>query len=233
MGPPVSARRSTPKAIRPTPGLGFARKLGVGLRRARAGRHAEGQVPVRTSGTFAAAPPSTCCRTCSAEGAARSDVPEADALGRAARGRQGRVPVRPADPLAAVPLRRPRRAVHDRAAGAGVEPARAGRDVGRGDLRPPVPRDERPRRPRHQGPQLRRVPQEAHRELRDPLAHRAARPHHARPRGAGAPHRRPRDAAPARAGRGAARGSAGSRRVPGGRGRRVQRGVPRRCPPKC
>ena len=95
--------------------------------------------------------------------------------------------VRPADPLAAVPLRRPRRAVHDRAPGAGVEPARAGRHVGRRHLRPPVPRDERPRRPRHQGPQLRRVPQEADRELRDPLAHRAPRSHHARPRGAGAP----------------------------------------------
>ena len=42
--------------------------------------------------------------------------PEADALGRDARRRPRRAAVRPADPLAAVPLRRPRRAVHDRRA---------------------------------------------------------------------------------------------------------------------
>ena len=52
-----------------------------------------------------------------------ADVPEADALGRDARRRQGRAAVRPADPLDAVPLRRPRRAVHDRADAGGAEPA--------------------------------------------------------------------------------------------------------------
>ena len=51
--------------------------------------------------------------------------PEADALGRDARGRPRRAAVRPADPLAAVPLRRPRRAVHDRAHAGGRRPARS------------------------------------------------------------------------------------------------------------
>ena len=55
--------------------------------------------------------------------------PEADALGRDARGRHGRAALRPADPLAAVHLRRPRRAVHDRADAGGAERAGAGRRV--------------------------------------------------------------------------------------------------------
>ena len=57
---------------------------------------------------------------CAARGAdrraARHVVSEADAMGRDARRRQGRAAVRPADSLDPVSLRRPRRAVHDRAA---------------------------------------------------------------------------------------------------------------------
>jgi glycyl-tRNA synthetase beta chain len=49
----------------------------------------------------------------------------------------------------------------DRAPRAGVQSAGAGRHIRRGDLRPSLPRDERPRGPCDQGPQLRRVPEEA------------------------------------------------------------------------
>ena len=48
-------------------------------------------------------------------------VPEADALGRDARRRQGRAAVRPSDPLDSLSLRRPRRAVHDRAHAGGAD----------------------------------------------------------------------------------------------------------------
>ena len=53
--------------------------------------------------------------------AARPAVPEVDALGRDARRRQGRAAVRPPDPLDALSLRRPRRAVHDRAHAGGAD----------------------------------------------------------------------------------------------------------------
>ena len=160
MGPPVSARRSTPKAIRRTPGSASrASSARISTRSSRWTRRRASTC--RTSGTFAAARRSTCCRTCSAGCCATCTFPKQMHWDAQLEDDKGEFLVRPADPLAAVPLRRPRRAVHDRATGAGVEPARAGRDVGRRDLRPPVPRDERPRRPRDQGAQLRRVPQEA------------------------------------------------------------------------
>ena len=61
--------------------------------------------------------------------AARPHVPEADALGRDARRRRRRAAVRPTDPLDPLSLRRPRRAVHDRAHAGGAERPGAGRDV--------------------------------------------------------------------------------------------------------
>ena len=191
MGPPVSVAFDA-EGHPTNAGLGFARKLGYRLRRGRPAGHAARQVPL----VHEAAPRQGDGGRAAGrarQGAARPDVPEADALGRRARGRQGRVRLRPAGPVAAVPLRRSRRAVHDRPPGRRVESARAGRLVGRRHLRPSVPRDERPRRSRHQGAHLRRVPEEARRELRPAVAHRSARPHPARPRSAGPPHRRTRD----------------------------------------
>ena len=57
-------------------------------------------------------------------------------------------------------------------------------ESGRADLRPPLPRHERPRRPVDQGPQLRRVPGAAAGALRRPRARRAPRSDRARARGA-------------------------------------------------
>ncbi len=111
-------RPSRPTATTTGAGLGFARKQGVepsalervetpkGIylahRRQQRGKAAVDVLP----GVLAAA-------------AARSAVPEEDALGRAARRRQGRAAVRPPDPLDAVPLRRPGRAVRHPASGRG------------------------------------------------------------------------------------------------------------------
>ena len=125
-GPPVSAAFDADGE--PTPAaLGFAQKQGVAFealersedrRRAStsslasgsAGKSAVDALPDLLGGA-----------------AARPGVPEADALGRDARGRPGRAAVRPSDPLAAVPLRRPRRAVHDRPHAERRRPAGAGR----------------------------------------------------------------------------------------------------------
>ena len=119
----ISTRRSPARRCRPRSArtashrpaaLGFARKQGVAfeqLTRAKARRrastsriqkHERGRSAVDTLPDVL--------------GGLLRDlaVPEADALGRAARRRPGRAAVRPSDPLAAVPLRRPRRAVHDR-----------------------------------------------------------------------------------------------------------------------
>ena len=226
MGPPVSAAFDA-EGHPTNAGARLRAQARRGLRRARAGRHAEGQIPVVSSGTFAAARRSTCCRTCSARCCATCTFPKQMHWDAQLEDGKGELLVRPADPLAAVPLRRARRAVHDRAAGAGVEPARAGRHVRRRDLRPPVPGDERPRRPRDQGAQLRRVPQEARPRTSCILSRidrrdRIMRDLEAQARRIGGRAMLHQHAA----GRGAARGSAGSRRVPGGRGRRVQRRVP-------
>ena len=164
----------------PTPAAaGFAAKQRRRRRRARARAHAEGRVP----GVPQAAARQGDGRRAAGRArrhAARPVVPEGDALGRDARGRPGRSAVRPSDPLDAVSLRRPRRAVHDRAHAGGADLAGAGRVDRRRHLRPSLPDDERPRRPRDQGALVRRVSRAAARELRHPRAQRA--PQQDRPR---------------------------------------------------
>ena len=157
-------------------------------------------------------------------GAARPGVSQADEVGRDARRRAGRVRLRPADSLAAVPLWRPCRSLHHRPRGERRRSAGAGRRVGRADLRPSLPGDERPGRPLDQGPQLRRIRGAPQGALRRPRALRAPRSHRARSRGA--------CPAPQRTGgvEGAsapARRSRGPRGVPGRRGRVLRCGVPR------
>ena len=139
--------RSTPRAIRRRPRFGFAKKARRRLRRARAARHAAraSTSPYRTPHR-AAERRSTCCRTCSAALLRDLTFPKQmhwdaqldDGKGELLFGRPirwllflygGRV----------VPFTIARHAER-------VEPARAGRHVRRRDLRPPVPRDERPRR---------------------------------------------------------------------------------------
>ena len=151
--------------------------------------------------------------------------PEADALGRDARGRQGRLlfgrPIRWILFLyggRVVPFtisRTPARA----------EPRRCRTSSARRrHLRPPVPDDERPRRPRDQGALVRRVPRAAARELRHP---RARERHDRRiQEGRSA---RPAAASAARARRPSAllAGVPRSRRVSVGRRRHVRARVPR------
>ena len=98
-----------------------ARRRGVG---ARARRDAEGHLPGVSAGSSAARRPSTCCPTCSAARCAALTFPKLMHWDARARRRPGRAAVRPADPLAPVPLRRPRRAVHDRAHAGGPERVR-------------------------------------------------------------------------------------------------------------
>ena len=108
----------------------------------------------------------------------------------------------------------------------GADRPGAGRHVRRRHLRPPVPDDQRPRRPRDQGAIVRRVPRAAARELRHPRAQRAAQQDRARARREGAAAAGPRQ--PHRAQRvGPAAGSARSGRVPVGRRRHVRARVPR------
>ena len=72
------------------------------------------------------------------------------------------------------PVRRARRAVRHPAHRARAGPDRAGHPVGREHLRPPLPDDERPRRPGHQGQDVRRLRGAAARELRHPRARASA-----------------------------------------------------------
>ena len=88
--------------------------------------------------------------------------------------------------------------------------AGAGGHDRRGDLRPPLPGDERPRRTVDQGADLRRVPRAAARTFRDPRSLRAPRSDRARAGSQGAQAGRPRPSA--RAG-GAARRGRRPRRV--------------------
>ena len=148
-----------------------ARRRGVG---ARAGRDPQGHVPGVSAagarprrGGRAARPP--------AGRAPGHGVSQADALGRLAGRRQGRVAVWPAHSLDPLPVRRPRGAVHHPAQRRRAVRARAGGPVGGRDLRAPLPGHLRPRGPEHQGPDLRRVPRQARRELRDPRPQRTAR----------------------------------------------------------
>ena len=232
MGPPVSAAFDA-EGHPTNAGLGFARKLGADFDALQQVDTPRGKYLVVSSGARAAARPSTCCRTCSRKVLRDLTFPKQmhwdaqleDDKGEFLFGRPirwllflygGRV----------VPFTIARLAVASSL-------ARPGHHVGRRDLRPSVSRDERPRGPRDQGADVRRVPEEARGELRDPLAARAARPHPPRARSAGAPHRRPRAPAAASAGGSAARGSAGSRRV-------SRRSCPApsarsssRCPKKC
>ena len=151
--------------------------------------------------------------------------PETDALGCLARGLARRTSVRPADPVDPVPVRRPRRPVHHPPQRGRAVRAGAGSPVGRGDLRPSLSRDQRPRGAGHQGSKLRRVPRQADGELRHPRSGRAARqdrPRARRPRaapGRSREHRRCDAVRPAA-------GSARPGRVPGGRRRDVHPGFP-------
>ena len=103
----------------------------------------------------------------------RHDVPEADALGRVPRGWQGRAGVRAADPVAGAHVWRPRGAVRDPPAGNRAGPHGAGHPLGLEHLRAPLSHHQRPRRPGHQGQDVRRLQGAAARELRHPRAQRA------------------------------------------------------------
>ena len=138
---------------------------------------------------------------------------------------KGELPLRPAGPLAAVPLRRPRRPVRHPSHRRRAVAAGAGRAIGRDDLRPPVPHDQRARRPRREGEDLRRLQGAPARALRRPRARGSARADRARPRRPRRPTGRPRASRGGRAGR-AARRSAGSGRVAGGRRRHLPGRVP-------
>ncbi len=145
-----------------------ARRRGVG---ARARRDAEGRVPRVPQAPARQGDRGRAARRAARHAARRCTFPEGDALGRDARGRQGRSAVRPPDPLdplsstAAASCRSRSRARRRR------RPSQV-QDVShrRRHLRPPLPDDQRPRRPRHQGALVRRVPRAAARELRHPRA---------------------------------------------------------------
>ena len=206
-----------------------AGRRGVG---ARARRDAEGRVP-RVSEAPARQGRGGCAAGRARRHAARADVSEADAMGRPARGRPRRAAVWPAHPLDSVRVRRPCRAVHDRAVAGGADRAGPGRDGRRGDLRPSLPDDERARGARDQGPHLRRLPRAAARELRHPRAQRAPQQDCARAgregaaaEGPGQPRRPQRVGAAAR---GARSGRVPSRSSPA----RSRRSSPTRCPKKC
>ena len=211
-----SRPRSTPKAIRRRRAWDSrASSARTSTRWRRRTRRAASTS--RISAASGAARPSTCYPRCSRTLLRDLTFPKQMHWDAAARGRQGRAAVRPADSLAALPLRRPCRAVHDLAAGHGVESARPGRDDGRRDVRPSLSRDQRPRGPRDQSAELRRVSQEADRELRPALARSidaiASCAISRRTRGGSAAGRCCKQCGR----RGAARGSARSRRVPGRR----------------
>ena len=70
---------------------------------------------------------STCCPTCSAARCAGCTFPKAMHWDAMLEDGTRRAAVRPADPLDAVPVRRPRRAVHDRADAGGADRPGAGR----------------------------------------------------------------------------------------------------------
>ena len=111
-GPPVSAAFG--KDGQPTPAaLGFAQKQGVEFEQLTREHTPKGEYLAFHKHAARPQRRRRAARLLTGA-AARPAVPEADALGREARRRPGRAAVRPADPLAAVPLRRPRRAVHDR-----------------------------------------------------------------------------------------------------------------------
>ena len=143
------------------------------------------------------------CRRCAAgradRRAARPQLSETDALGRAARRWQGRADIWPADPLAAVPLRRPGGAVCHPPIGRRPEPARAGSSQWPCHPRTPVSGDQRAIRACDQGEDLRRVPRPAGRELRRARSRGAPRADCPRPRNPG---RTPRRARASRVGRG-------------------------------
>ena len=213
-GPAGVARRSTPTAIRPVPALGFARKLGVEFDALDQRRDAEGQVPL--------------VRKRHLRGRATVDVlpevlagvlrdlpfPEADALGRLLEDGKGEFlfgrPVRwllflyggRVVPFTIARAPRWRRARGCRTSRSGAvtyghrflaTSGRAGRAI----------------KVRSFDEYRKRLAE----NFVDPLAHRAARPHRARPRSAGAAARRARDAARRASGRGTARRGAGPRRV--------------------
>ena len=181
-GPPVSAAFGADG--KPTPAaVGFARKQGVSVEELGRTQSAKGEYlsflkRQRGKSAIDALPGGA------RRGAPRPGVSQADEVGRDARRRAWRVRVRPADSLAAVPLWRPRRSLHHRARGERRRSAGAGRRVGRADLRPSLPGDERPGRPLDQGPQLRRVPGAPQGALHRPRALRAPRSDRARARGA-------------------------------------------------
>ena len=207
MGPPVSAAFDA-EGHPTNAGLGFARKLGADFDALVAGRHAEGQVPVLSEATFAAAPRSTCCRICSASVLRDLTFPKQmhwdaqleDGKGELLFGRPIRwllflyggrvVPFTIArSALASSPR------VQDVTSGAVTyghrflaTSGRAGRAIKVRSF------DEYRKKLTENFVLLSRI------DRRDRIV--------PRPRGAGAPHRRTGDAAPARAGRGAARGGA-------------------------
>ena len=173
-----------------------------------------------------------CCPTCWRRRCDRSAFPKAMHWDAYLEDGKGRSAVRPSDPLDSLSLRRPRRAVHDSAHRAGRVVGGAGSRVGGGHLRPPLSDDERPGRARGEGAHVRRLHGAARRTLRHSRPAGAPGSHRARPRSEGAQPRRPRrqrgDAA-----LDAARGSAGSHRVPDGDGRHVLEGVSVACRKKC
>ena len=136
-------------------------------RRPRGDRDAEGPVP-RCPQASARAGLSRCAARRHDGVAARTGVPEVDELGRVARRRQGRPPIRPSRAMAALSLRRPGRPLRHPAGRGRPVAAGAGRAIGRDDVRPPLSHDERARRARRQGQDLRRLQSAPARELRRP-----------------------------------------------------------------
>ena len=223
MGPPVSAAFDA-EGHPTNAGLGFARKLGVDFDALERSDTPKREVPLlpaahsrpRDRGRAARRARRRCCATCT--------FPKADALGRAARGRKGRRSSfgRPIRWLLflyggrVVPFTIARQAlassprVQDVTSGAVTYGHRFLATSGRAGRAIKVRSFDEYRK---------RLAE----NFVDAVAHRAARSHRARPRSAGAADRRPCAAAAAPAGRGAARGSAGPRRVSRRRRRRVQR----------
>ncbi len=158
--------------------------------------------------------------------APRPVVSEVDALGRDARRWQGRAAVRSSHPLAALHVWRTGHPVRHLAHAWCAEQLRAGRHLGCGHLRAPVPHDQRTCRPCHQGALLRRIQDAPARELRHARAQRAPQQDCPRARRQGAAAAGPRQPHGARRVRPAGRG-ARSRRVPVGGRRYLQPRFPR------
>ena len=122
-------------------------------RATRARGHAERHIP-RISQASARQGGGRCAARRAGHNAAIVQLSQGHALGRLSRGRERRPAVRAPDSLDSLPLRRARRAVHDSTHGTGRVGRGTGSCVGRRDLRPPLPDDQRQGRARSEGAHL-------------------------------------------------------------------------------